>query len=473
MSNLIKAIQQNNPTGLTANGAVTHETSYSACVDFFAIGASSRGKDISKLFNEALCEAPEVALRILQWVRDVRGGAGERQTFRDLFTDLVNKDLGTARRILVKIPELGRWDDVLVAINTPLEPEAIRLVSAGLNTPETASICAKWMPRQGEVAYKLRNGLGMTPKGWRKMLVALSNTVEQKMCAQQWHEIEYGKLPSKAAANYQKAFERNDGNRYMLYREGLVAGTEKINAGAIFPHDVILSAKKGNDTVATAQWEALPNYMEESQERILPLVDVSYSMTCPVGGSTSINCMDAAVALGLYTSERMSGPFAGYFINFHTTPQLIKVGGGSLGEKVKRMEQAPWGGSTNFQAAMNLILQSAVKNNLTQDDLPTMILVLSDMEFNQAESSFYSRGSGKTNFQTIKDSFEAAGYTMPKLIFWNLNGRVGNSAATIHDENVALVSSFSPAILKSVLSAKTVTPIDIMMEAVMIDRYEF
>lgn len=473
MSNLLKAIQRDNPNGVTFNGAVTHETSHSACVDLFAIGASSRGKDISKLFNKALCESPEVALRILQWLRDVRGGAGERQTFRDLFTYLVNKDLGTARRILVKIPELGRWDDVLVAINTPLEPETIRLVSVGLNTPETASICAKWMPRQGEVAYKLRKGLGMTPKGWRKMLVALSNTVEQKMCAKQWFDIEYGKLPSKAAANYQKAFERNDGNRYAFYREGLVAGTEKINAGAIFPHDVVLSAKKGNDVVATAQWEALPNYMEESQERVLPLVDVSASMSVPVGGSASLSCMDAAIALGLYTAERMDGPFKGHFINFHTEPQLITVGGGTLKEKVQRMAGAPWGGSTDFQAALNLILISAIQNKLTQEDLPTMLLVLSDMEFNWAEGRRYSRVRKTTNFLEAKENFEFAGYKLPKIVFWNLNGREGNSPATVHDNGVALVSGFSPAILKSVLSAKTVTPAEIMLETVMVDRYKF
>ena len=466
MSELIKAMQLNNATGLTANGAITHATSHSDCVDLFAIVGSSRGKDIIHLFEKAIEEDQEVAVRILQFARDIRGGAGERQTFRDLFAYLIEYRLHLAKRLLVKIPEIGRWDDVLVAIDTPLEVEAIELVRAGLSSESSSSLAAKWMPRQGKAAYKLRKAFSMTPKGWRKMVVTLSNTVEQKMCAKKWHEIEYSKLPSKAAANYQNAFKRNDSNRYDKYVEGLEAGTEKINAGAIFPQDVVVSAKKGNDKVATAQWKALPNYMEDTTERILPLIDVSYSMQCPVGGSTSLNCMDVAVALGLYTAERMGGMFKDHFITFHTVPQLLKVQGNSLLARVRTVESSNWGGSTNFQSAMNLILKAAIQNSLTQEDMPTMLLVLSDMEFNQASST-------RTNFREVKENFEFAGYKLPKIVFWNLNAREGNSPATVHDKNVTMVSGFSPAVLKSVLSGRTVSPVDVMLEAVMLPRYGF
>ena len=465
MGKITNAMQQINPTARTENGAVTHATSHSDCVDLFAIGASSRGQYITNLFDKAVVEDQEVSVRIAQWIRDVRGGAGERQTFRDLFAHLIENRLGLSKRLLVKVPQIGRWDDVLVAVGTPLEPEAFELIRVGLNTPETANLCAKWMPRQGAVAYKLRKAFSMTPKGWRKMLVALSNTVEQKMCAKQWHEIEFGKLPSKASAMYQNAFKRNDEARYHAYVEGLQEGTEKINAGAIFPHDVVLSAVNGSDKVATEQWKALPNYMEESGESILPLIDVSLSMNRFVG-SGSITCMDAAVSLGLYTSERMGGLFKEHFITFHERPELLKVQGTSLAKRVNNIKSTNWGGSTNIQSAFNLILEAAIENKLTQEDMPTTLLILSDMEFNLA------RGR-KTNFQVVKGKFEDAGYELPKILFWNLSGREGNSPVTVHDDRTALVSGFSPAIMKAVLAAKTVTPVDIMLEAVMDGRYDF
>ena len=332
------------------------------------------------------------------------------------------------------------------------------------------------MPRQGEVAYKLRKAFSMTPKGWRKMLVSLSNTVEQKMCAKQWHEIEYGKLPSKAAAMYQNAFKRNDEARYNRYVEGLQKGTEKINAGAIFPHDVVLSAKRGNDKVATEQWKALPNYMEESGENILPMIDVSGSMTCGINGggySANVTCMDVAIALGIYCSERMNGLFKGHYLSFSERPVLGKVQGTTLANRVRNVQGKHVGYSTNFQAGFDLILETAIQNNLKQEDLPTMVLVLSDMEFNQAEGGMFGRRSEKTNFQVLRKKFKQAGYEMPKMVFWNLNGREGNMPVTIHDSGTALVSGFSPAILKSILSAKTVTPVDIMLDTVMVDRYNF
>lgn len=493
MSNLINAIQQGSQANnaRTANGAVTNATSFSSCVDLFGLIGASRGKDISNLFDKALSENPEVAIRTAMWGRDVRGGAGERQVFRDLFAYLIEQDYKVAERVLRRIPELGRWDDVLVAIETPLEPEAIEMIRSGLNNPDTAGLVAKWMPRQVRdvetytgvltpfkrkkfiAAYKIRKQLGLTPKGWRKMLVALSNTVEQKMCAKQWAEIEYGKLPSKAAAMYQNTFKRHDESRYLSYVEKLTAGEEKINAGAIFPHDVVVSAQRGNDKVATEQWKALPNYMEDSGENVLPMIDVSGSMSMGFAGGSTANFMDVAVALGLYCSERMGGIFKGHYISFSERPVLARVEGTSLARRVQNVKGKHVGYSTNFQAAFDLILDTAIKNGLKQEDLPTMVLALSDMEFNQVERSYGYRSSGSTNFKAIKQKFDRAGYKMPKLVFWNLNGREGNMPVTIHDSGTALVSGFSPAIMKSVLAAKTVTPTDIMLDTVMVDRYNF
>lgn len=331
------------------------------------------------------------------------------------------------------------------------------------------NLLAKWLPRkpknaqQAQFIRELREYMGWSPKQYRKTLVTLSHTVEQLMCAKDWAAIEYGKLPSKAAAIYQNAFKRHDDQRYLSYVAALENGEEKINAGAIFPHDVLLSAFNGNPKVANAQWKALPNYLEGDIKSILPMVDVSLSMTSRIGNCT---CMDIAVGLGLYLAERTEGAFKDHFLTFSTAPSLVKVQGTDLLSRRQNMVKSNWGMSTNIMAAFDLILRSARKDNLTQEDLPQMVLILSDMEFDQAQR-------GSTNFDVIDQNFARAGYKCPKLVFWNLNGRVGNSPTTIHDSGTALVSGFSPAIMKSLLSAKSFTPQQILLDTVMVDRYNF
>lgn len=467
-SRLIDAMNQ---TARTANGAITNYSSMNSCVDlFFTIGAA-RNIDILPIFSKAYVEDAELALRILLWARDVRQGAGERQTFRNVLNYLADQGASEEMhviKVLSAIPHLGRWDDLLNIIGSKYESFAFALIKAGLQQEQTQTLCAKWMPRKGKKAVAIRKALGMSPKEYRKTLVALSNTVEQKICAKEWQAVEYGKLPSVAAKKYQRTFSKHDGDRYGQYIEGLKKGTEKINAGAIFPHDIVKDMRRydANKDLLEEQWSRLPNYLEGNKDNILPVVDVSGSMCVGIGPKGNTQAIDVSVALGMYISERAEGIFKDHFITFSEKPQLQQLKG-RLRDRMAQLDMADWGMNTNFNAVFRVILEQAKLFNVPESEMPTKLLVLSDMEFDEAE-----RGSGGTNYQEARALYEAAGYKLPQIVFWNLNARRGNVPVTVDDNGTALVSGFSPSILKSLLKEGTLDPVKVMMDAVMIDRYK-
>ena len=467
MNNSQMTTVENQNVTLTDNGMVTNPTSLNKCVDlFFSIG-SMRGKSKDKvvnLFNEAYNENPLVASKILFWVRDVRSGAGERQTFRDVISFLTTNSPQTVRKNIGLIPEFGRWDDVLVLLGTELEDDMFSLIKTALSNGD--GLCAKWMPRKGVVANKLRKLFRTTPKQYRKMLVGLTNVVESKMCAKDWEKIDYSKLPSLASSRYQKSFNKNDNERYKEYKKCLQDGTAKVNAGAVYPYDIVKSINMGGDTIVSEkQWESLPNWMEGSVERILPVVDVSGSMGVEVGGNPNLSCMDVAVSLGMYISERNEGSFKDAFITFSNNPQLQYLTG-SLSERLLQLRRADWAMSTDLEAVFNLILHQAKMNNVPEGNMPTKILILSDMQFNQA-----TRRDSLGAQSMIEAMYEEAGYTKPNIIYWNLNAKGGNFPVEFDKNGTALVSGFSPSILKSLLGGKNMTPESIMMDTVNDDRY--
>jgi hypothetical protein len=463
---------------LTENGMATNSTSLNACVDlFFNIGAM-RGQDKERLlrtFSLAFNEDPKRAMKLLFWARDVRGGAGERQVFKDILVYLAeNHDLALKPNLHL-ISEYGRFDDLLSLSGTYLEKEAFQLIADALTAQN--GLCAKWMPRKGQTAEKLRAFLKFSPKQYRKTLVNLTNVVETKMCAKEWDSIEFGKLPSVASARYQKAFGKNAYESYSAYIQSLVKGEAKINAGAVYPYDVTKSLNHGNATVANEQWKALPNYMEGANDMILPVVDVSGSMSSPAGGSKTVTCMDVAISLGLYISERNEGPFKDAFITFSSNPQL-QVLSGSLKDRYAQMSHADWGMSTNLEATFKLILDQATKHKLSQDEMPNKILILSDMEFNAATNSrggWYSRDE-KTDWnptaqQMIEKMYTDAGYKMPQIVYWNIQSRNGGVPVAFDTQGTALISGFSPAIMTSLLGGDIESPQQIMDKTIMSERY--
>lgn len=461
MNSFVNAVQETPVETRTINGMKTNASSMNALVDlFFAIGAS-RGKDMTKAFEKAIVANETLALRLLMWARDVRGGAGEREVVRKILTYMEKNHPAALERILPLIPEYGRFDDLLVFQTRAFKEKAYVIIGDALRAGN--GLAAKWMPRKGPIAVEIRNFFGMSPKQYRKSLVALTKVVEQDMCAKRWNMIEYSHVPSLAAARYQKAFNRNDPMGYAKYKSKLATGEAKINANAVYPYDVIKSGKFGGDhAVMQAQWDALPRYIGD--ELVLPMCDVSGSMGCPVGGNDNLSCMDVCVSLGLYLADKNTGPFKDMFLTFSASPS-INVLKGDLRSKLRQLETADWGMNTNLNAAFDEILRVAVKGKVKAADMPKYLLIMSDMEFDRCTRFDDSA------MQMIQRKFEAAGYEVPKIVFWNLNARAGNVPVKYNMKNVALVSGFSPSIMTAVLGAKDMSPVSVMLETLNSERY--
>jgi hypothetical protein len=460
MTTFAEAVKSTPEVARTENGMKAVAHSGNALVDlFYKIGAS-RGKSVTADFEKAFQEDSDLAMKIAFWSRDVRGGAGERQLFRDVLVHLEKLHPATLEAVLPFVSEFGRWDDLLVFKTEKFKHLAYTLIGDALR--DRNGLAAKWMPRQGPIAVEIRNFYGMSPKQYRKSLVALTNVVESKMCAGAWDSIEFGKLPSLASARYNKAFGRNAATAYAAYKARLTAGTDKVNASAVYPYDVIKTLRHGGDSVvADAQWASLPNYIGDAS--VIPLVDVSGSMSCAVGGNANLMCIDIALSLGLYCADKNTGVFKDTFLTFSAKPkaQVVK---GSLSEKMAQMNSSDWGMNTNLHAAFEEILRIAVKGGVNASDMPKTLLILSDMQFDVCVKHDDSA------MQMIKRKYKEAGYEVPNIVFWNLNSK-DNVPVKFDKQGTALVSGFSPAVMKGVLSGTDMTPYGIMMATVDTERY--
>lgn len=470
-------------TGLTQNGMTTNTTTLNACTDLYGTIGAMRGQDKTRLirmFSAAYAEDPMTAMRILFWARDVREGQGERQVFRDIFElFLIANHPDVAEKNTSIIPEFGRWDDLLLAENTVFEKSVLDFIASALRTEN--GLCAKWMPRKGSFANKLRKIMSLSPKEYRQLLVGLSNTVEQKMCAKEFGAINYSHVPSLAMSRYMTAFHKQDADRFVQFREALKRGDAgvKVNAGAVYPYDIIKSIKYGGDkTVNQKQWESLVNYLVGSKERIMPMCDVSGSMQRPVGGNKNLSALDVALSLGMYISERNEGPFKDAFISFTEKPTLQYL----KGNVADRLQQ--FGGhigyNTNLEAAFRSMLDHAVKHSIVQEEMPTMLLIISDMEFdafrdwdNPTAQKMVEKLYEQANAKLKADGKDIV-YVVPKTIWWKVNAMQDNHPVQFGKTGSAVISGFSPSLMKSVLSGDLAefTPYNVMMKTISVPRYD-
>lgn len=472
MNKLVQSMQKEENKTFTENGMKIKKSSLDPVVDlFFAVGAIRGQKERTReLFTKAFTSDSSLAVRVALYARDVREGMGERETFRAMLNQLAILDYKVALKVMPRVPELGRWDDLFAFIDTPVEREALTMYAIALEKGD--ALAAKWAPRsksaKSKWAGKLRAVMGLTPKEYRKTIVELTNVVEQKMSAKQWDKIEFSHVPSVAAARYQSAFLRNDEARYRDYLNKLTKGDTdvKINAGVVYPHDVYRSIQFGNELAASAQWQAMPDWIPEGKS-FLPMIDVSGSMQCYASGS--VTCMDVSVSLGLYCAQRNKGVFKDTFITFSRNPTFQNVSGLTLKQAFQKTLRSEWGMSTNIELAFTKLLELAKKNKVPAKDMPEMVIILSDMQFNQAVC-----GPNKIN-ANIKDKYKRAGYKCPDIVYWNLRDTGANTPVEFDKEGTALVSGFSPSIMKSVLSADfdKFTPLNIMLNTVMVDRYNW
>jgi hypothetical protein len=463
-SKLVSALKEETTTTLTENLMPTYTTSLNSNLDwFFRAGALRKQSNgtILNLFTSAFVEDKLLATKILFYMRDVRGGQGERRLFRVVLNHIAEQYPDILIKNIDNIGFYGRWDDLLNllennALSLKVKTAIIKYVISQYDNKNVNGLLAKWTPRKGVIFNTLRNNLNLTPKKFRKKLVKLTDVVETKMCKNKWNDINYEHVPSYAMKKYSKAFYKHDEIGFSEYRDQVKSGEKKINAGVLYPHDLVRSIMNGDNKTAELQWENLPDYIGNSGESFIPVCDVS--------GSMSGLPMEVSISLGIYLSERNKSSFKDAFITFSESPQL-QVLRGNLTQRINQLEHADWGMNTNLEKVFKLILDTAKKNKLKQSDMPTKILIISDMEFD----SCVQDGS-YTAFEMITRMYKEAKYKLPQVVFWNVDSRQSNVPVRMNDQGVALVSGFSPSIMTNLLDGQ-LDPMKVMLKTVNSERY--
>jgi len=469
MNKLYNAIQNNDM--LTENGMPTHSTSGSYLLDmFFKMGSarSMKDQDILSMFISAYQENPVLAIKAMFYNRDVRGGQGERRSFQIMFKWLCENVPSYAKLVFDLVPEYGRWDDLFVGLDSSLYPQIVSFIHQ--NLMEGNVLLKKWMPRENksksDLALALMEALGMSPREYRKAIALHGEVVENFMCSNEWMAINYSHVPSVASKNYRKAFSRHDAERYVEWLSAIEKGDDpkvKINAGAIFPHD-ILRAYLGStrpsltvDRTVEAQWKALPDFVNEGLN-FIAVVDTSQSMESDLA-------WEVAFALAIYLGERNKSVFKDAFITFSRIAKLIRFpSNASLREKLNEILKHRIVEDTNFESVFKLILDKAVAGKVSQEDMPTHVIVLSDMQFNPARNVPSDNAQ-----QMIERMYAKAGYSVPQIIYWNL--RSSNGVPVKFDESgTCLVSGYSPSLMQSLLDGQ-LTPMNMMLAVLDRKRY--
>ena len=479
--------------GYTTNGAVKHTSTMNKVLDMFAMGGAYRKRsdiDCIALFKAAFDENPDLALRCLFYLRDIRGGQGERRFFRVCFKWLAQNHAQVAKNQLDHISEYGRWDDLLYATeDTSVFQYALAAIKKQFvldiqcNAP---SLLAKWLPSENASSAEskrlgglVRKYFGMTSREYRKSLSELRrriNVLERLMSAGKWDEIEFDKIPSRAGLIYKNAFARRDliAAKYESFAK---SNDTKVNAAALYPHDVCHKAygverlpyDSAERLMVQKYWDNLPNFYGDNEENGLAVVDTS--------GSMNGQPMEVALSLGAYMAEKAHGPFANHFMTFSTKPELIEFQGVDITDKLMRAQRASWQMNTNLKAVFDLLLKVARKKNTKASDMPTRLYIISDMEFDgcvtaDVGDSYWgmhnlNRYSIDTLVESIKKEWASYGYKLPQIVFWNVNATSQNIPAI--GEGFSYVSGFSPSMLKQILSGKD--GIDLMLEVLNSERY--
>lgn len=498
----------NNTKQTTENGAIGYRTTGKKLLDLNFSVASLRGaseQTIINKFMDAYWEDPVVAIKWLFYTRDCREGLGERRLFRVVLKHLAQEKPEVIKAVFSFAPIYGRYDDLWCLLDTDLKKDVIDAVGEQLGEDirnmrdgKSVSLCAKWLPSENassketkRYATIIRKGIDMTSRNYRKMLSDLRKhiqVVECKMSAKQWNEIDYEAVPSRANLIYNNAFLRNDEERRRAYLGALEKGEAKINAGTLFPHDIVHKYTTGGyysclnsyDAALEGMWKALPNTVKGNGNTLV-VADGSGSMTSKVGGNTGVTALDVANALAIYFAERASGEFKDKYITFSERPQFVDFGSAkSLRDKIGIALRHNEVANTNIEAVFDLILTTAVNNRMAQEDIPTNILIISDMEFDSCATTSTTRSSGwysyreaptATLFEAIAKKYAAYGYKLPRLVFWNVNSRTGTIPVKENDLGVALVSGFSVNIVNMVMSNE-LDPYECLLDVLNVERYQ-
>lgn len=474
----------------TENGALTHKSTLNALYDLFAMGGAYRKRsddDCIALFSKAYNESPVYAMKCLFYLRDILQGQGERRFFRVIITWLAHNYPKHMKRNMAQISEFGRWDDFYAFVDTPLENDAFIFLEKQFKLDldcKTPSLLAKWLKSCNTSSEESRQ-LGkltckhfhMTEKEYRKNLSKLReriNIVERLMSQNKWEEIEFDKIPSCAGLKYRNAFARRDIIK-QRYKDFALDKNTTVNAKALYPYDCIhkvyeyiwkYRSNKTEEAMLNKYWDNLTDYIQGTTFNGIAVVDVS--------GSMAGTPIEVAVSLGLYCAEKALGPYHNHFITFSAWPELVEVTGATLCEKVRNMSRANWDCNTNIEATFDLLLDTAIKNHCTQDEIPQNLIIISDMEFDNATNPYGGWGykrftiDKETLIENIRRKWNAAGYEMPHLVFWNVDARQDN--IPMNDEKgITFVSGMSPVLYEQIMQGKTAQ--DLMYDKLNSARY--
>ncbi|MCR5811432.1 MAG: DUF2828 family protein [Lachnospiraceae bacterium] len=489
---MINAIKRESNKTYTENGAVTNVSTFSDCLDLFAtVGALRKAseQEILDRFIRAYTEDSDTAMKILFFARDIRGGLGERRVFRTVMTYLAAHEPTSVKKNIEYFGEYGRFDDLLSLMGTPCEKDMLAYIAKqftvdmeALNAGESVSLLAKWLPSVNAsnadavaMAKKIARSMKMTDRDYRKAVVELRAKIRiiENNLREKDYSFDYSKQPSKAMFKYRAAFLRNDTERYKSFINKVSVGEAKLHAGTIMPYELVdpyLEKHWGHEfmrgitedekKILNATWESLPDF--GGDENALAVIDTSGSMywtTRPTPASV-------ALSLGLYFAERNKGLFHNHFIEFSHNARLIEIKGETFADRLRYVTSFCEVADTNIEAVFDLILRAAVKNHIPQSEMPATLYLISDMEFNSCV-----RNAGATNFENAKKKYEAHGYKLPNVVFWNVQSRNRQQPVTMNEQGVALVSGCTPRLFSMVASGN-IDPYSFMMEVVGNERYE-
>lgn len=465
----------------TTNGALTFSTTENPVLDFFTKMPTLRDNpaEAVRLMLNSLGKSVQDTLRIMFYTRDIRGGQGERKVFRETFKNLCANYPEIAKQVIQHVPTYGRWDDLFVAFDTPVEPlmlEFVRQQFVADSKSEKPSLLAKWLPREksseAALATRFAAAFGLNAKWYRKNIAEICRTLkvlEQKLCAKEWNLIQYEQVPSQAMKLYRKAFSKHDPVGFTKYLEAVEKGEKKINASTLFPSQLVPLAMEREKTIETL-WRNLPDFTDGKKCNILPILDVSGSM----GSATIANSpMSICIGTGLYLAERASGPFKNKFITFSDNPTLFNISEDTLFEKLQGILGAEWGMSTNLQKAVDLVVDGLGKLSAQdrQEHRPDAILIISDMQFNGTGGPYGPSPVQGTDYLQIKAKFQSIEVEMPTIVFWNVASN-DTQPALANDKNTVLVSGKSPSVIKYILSGfNQNSPTNLMREVLDSNRY--
>lgn len=486
-SALKTAVKEGNKT-FTTNGAKAFKSTLNANLDLFGKSGEITYPNFLADFSLAFSEDSQLALRNLLHTRDVRGGKGVRNTFQAGLIHLAINNPSTivSSNMIDKIVELGYWKDLYPLVEhkdvgIEIKRKVILRIARGLEDDNEKGLCAKWLPLKGPVASMLRSYLKLTPKQLRQKVVPLRALVTERfMCENRWDQINYQHVPSRCMHLNHKAFRTHDTDRFNTFMERAVAGEVKVNSGTLYPHEIAgaytaltqcdrygYSYNKPTaavNAVAEAQWKNLPNWLEGKKNAILPVIDLSGSMNTTTG---KYSYSHIAMTLGAYISQRTEGPFRDLVTTFADHPMFVNLTGcDTLHSRLIKIHEGRVGYSTNIEGTFRLILDHAIKNKVPQEDMPEALLFLSDTQAN-----FTSHH--RTVYKECRKMFQKAGYEAPKLLFWVLNAvSAGNVPVKFDTDGAALVSGFSPSLLKGLLAdLEQYTPENVMLETLNDPRY--